>query len=67
MPTWLITLDRHFPIRYLTLLAAAAALLAGALAWFSDGQGLWLMGLGAAGLVVGIRDLRQTKRALLRW
>ena len=29
MPTWLITLDRHFPIRYLTLLAAGAALLAG--------------------------------------
>ena len=66
MPTWLITLDRHFPIRYLTLLTAGAALLAGLLAWFSEGQGLWLMGLGAAGLVVGIRDLRQTKRALLR-
>ena len=66
MPTWLITLDRHFPIRYLTLLGAAAALLAGGLAWFGSGQGLWLMGLGGAGLVVGIRDLRQTKRALLR-
>ena len=66
MPTWLITLDRHFPIRYLTLLGAAVALLAGALAWFGSGQGQWLMGLGGAGLVVGIRDLRQTKRALLR-
>ena len=66
MPTWLISLDRHFPIRYLTLLTAAAALLAGGLAWFGNGQGHWLMGLGAAGLAVGIRDLRQTKRALLR-
>ena len=64
MPTWLITLDRHFPIRYLTLLTVTAALLAGGLVWFSTGQGQWLMGLGAAGLVVGLRDLRQTKRAL---
>ena len=66
MPTWLITLDRHFPIRYLTLLATAAALLAGLLAWQTSGQGLWLAALGGAGLAVGIRDLRQTKRALLR-
>ena len=66
MPTWLITLDRHFPIRYLTLLAAGAALLAGLMAWLGSGQGHWLIGLGAAGLAVGLRDLRQTKRALLR-
>ncbi len=66
MPNWLITLDRHFPIRYLTLLAAATALLAGLLAWSTRGQGQWLAALGAAGLVLGVRDLRQTKRALLR-
>ena len=66
MPTWLITLDRHFPIRYLTLLATAGALLAGLLAWQLTGQGLGLAALGAAGLVLGLRDLRQTKRALLR-
>ena len=66
MPSWLMALDRHFPIRYLTVLAAALALLAGAFMWFTGRQGLWLAGLGATGLVVGIRDLRQTKRALLR-
>ena len=66
MPTWLITLDRHFPIRYLTLLATAGALLAGLLAWQLTGQGLGLAALGAAGLLLGLRDLRQTKRALLR-
>ena len=66
MPTWLIMLDRHFPIRYLTLLAAGAALLAGGLAWLVYGQAPGLAALGAAGLAVGIRDLRQTKRALLR-
>ena len=35
MPNWLITLDRYFPVRYLTL-ATAALLLAGGLA-------LWLV------------------------
>ena len=66
MPTWLILLDRHFPIRYLTLLATGAALLAGLLAWLVTGQGLAWAALGAAGLVLGLRDLRQTKRAVLR-
>ena len=66
MPSWLMALDRHFPIRYLTVLAAALALLAGVFMWFTGRQGLWLAGLGGGGLVVGIRDLRQTKRALLR-
>ena len=66
MPTWLTALDRHFPIRYLTLLAATLALLGGAGLWAHSGQGAWLALLGAAGLVIGVRDLRQTPRALLR-
>ena len=66
MPTWLIALDRHFPIRYLTLLTASMALLAGMLSWFTLHQGLWLALLGATGLVIGLRDLRQTRHALLR-
>ena len=66
MPTWLIALDRHFPIRYLTLLTASLALLAGLLSWFTLHQGLWLALLGATGLVIGLRDLRQTRHALLR-
>ena len=48
MPTWLIMLDRHFPIRYLTLLVVAAMLAGGGLAGWSLG---WReeVGLGAAG------------------
>ena len=66
MPTWLIALDRHFPIRYLTLLTAGVALLTGLLSWFTLRQGFWLTLLGATGLVIGLRDLRQTRHALLR-
>jgi len=33
MPTWLIALDRHFPIRYLTLLIVGLMLAGGGLAW----------------------------------
>ncbi len=66
MPTWLIALDRYFPIRYLTMLAAGLALLAGLSSWLLVHQGAWLALLGAAGLVIGIRDLRQTRHALLR-
>ncbi len=69
MPGWLIALDRHFPIRWLTLLACAlAALLASAL-WLAldhDGWLALLALLGAAGLVTGLRDLRQSQHALLR-
>ena len=69
MPTWLIALDRHFPIRYLTLLAATLALAGGALGWAFYRPSPWLAvaaALGAAGLVTGIGDLRQTRHALLR-
>jgi len=69
MPNWLITLDRYFPVRYLTL-ATAALLLAGGLAlWLvqpARGWPLALVAAGAAGLAVGISDLRQTRHALLR-
>jgi len=69
MPGWLIALDRYFPIRYLTLLTAAALLALGlATGWGpgGPGPGLWLAALGAAGLVIGVRDLRQTRHAVLR-
>ena len=69
MPSWLITLDRYFPIRYLTL-ATALLLLAGGLAlWLAQPASGWplaLMAAGAAGLAIGISDMRQTRHALLR-
>ncbi|MBL8351406.1 MAG: FMN-binding glutamate synthase family protein [Burkholderiaceae bacterium] len=68
MPTWLIALDRHFPIRYLTLLTASLALLLGAALWRATGAwiGTALAVAGALGLAIGAHDLRQTRHALLR-
>jgi glutamate synthase domain-containing protein 2 len=74
MPGWLIALDRHFPIRYLTLLTASLMLLLGGALWGWAGMAGWVSGwisgtlivLGAMGLVIGIRDLRQTRHAVLR-
>jgi glutamate synthase domain-containing protein 2 len=64
-----MAVDRWFPIRYLTLVTAVALLLLG-LAWGAL-TGHWPSGgsvaaLGLAGLVIGVRDLRQTRHAVLR-
>jgi glutamate synthase domain-containing protein 2 len=66
MPTWLIALDRHFPIRYLTLLLCAVFALLGLFAWVGFGELAWMAIAGLVGLAVGVRDLRQGRRALLR-
>jgi len=66
MPTWLITLDRHFPIRYLTLVLLSSLLVLGCYSALVAQQALWLAPLAAAGLVMGLRDLRQTRHAVLR-
>jgi glutamate synthase domain-containing protein 2 len=69
MPNWLIALDRYFPIRYLTLLAASLLLVLGGYFGFSGGPSAAsavMVVLGALGLVTGLRDLRQTRHALLR-
>ncbi len=69
MPTWLLALDRYFPIRYLVF--SASGLVAWLGVWLSLVRpGGWSPGLlalvGLAGLVIGIRDLRQTRHAILR-
>ena len=69
MPTWLITLDRFFPVRYLTLAGAALLLASGLALWLTQPGAagpLALVAAGAAGLAIGIGDLRQTRHALLR-
>ena len=66
MPAWLISLDRLFPVRYLSLLAASLLCLYGLAWWAHAGQLSWLGALGAVALITGMRDLRQTKRAVLR-
>ena len=42
MPAWLIALDRHFPIRYLTVTLAAVAAMLGCFAWVAFDQLAWL-------------------------
>jgi glutamate synthase domain-containing protein 2 len=66
MPAWLLALDRHFPIRYLALTGCAVLLLLGLFAWVAFDVGLGVALLGGAGVVIGLRDLRQTQRSVLR-
>jgi glutamate synthase domain-containing protein 2 len=66
MPAWLTTLNRHLPLRYLTLMLCAVAALLGGFAWAGFGQGAWLCLLGCAGVGLGLRDLRQKRHAVLR-
>ena len=37
MPSFLLALDRHFPTRYLTLLAMLGLLIVGAYRWLNTG------------------------------
>jgi glutamate synthase domain-containing protein 2 len=66
MPSWLLALDQYFPIRYLSLLLVTALLLWGGIEWLYGGQFSWLLIVGALGVLTGIRDIRQTRHALLR-
>jgi len=66
MPAWLVALDRHFPIRYLTMTLAAALAMLGCFAWVGFDRLGWLALLGVAAFVIGARDLLQVKKALLR-
>jgi len=67
MPTWLIHLDRVLPVRYLTLLTSLLLASLGAFAW-SAGHlaGPPLAALGSGLSLLGLRDLVQTRHALLR-
>ncbi|MBP6902689.1 MAG: FMN-binding glutamate synthase family protein [Burkholderiaceae bacterium] len=67
MPHWLMTLDRLFPVRYLTLALALGGALGGlALAVAGQPSGPWLAALGLGATLLGLRDLRQTRHAILR-
>jgi glutamate synthase domain-containing protein 2 len=66
MPRWLLTIDEHFPIRYLAWLACAVAMLLGAFTWIAFGVGGGIALLGLIGVVTGAHDVRQTRRSILR-
>ncbi|HKX95614.1 MAG TPA: FMN-binding glutamate synthase family protein [Methylibium sp.] len=66
MPTWLLRLDHHFPLRYAAWLACAIGLLLSALTWTMGATGA-LPVLAFAFLVgTGFHDVRQTRRSVLR-
>jgi glutamate synthase domain-containing protein 2 len=66
MPAWMTALDRHFPIRYLVMFTCGAMALGGVLGWWVFHLGPWMAIGGIAGLVIGVRDLRQSQRSVLR-
>ena len=66
MPAWLLSLDRFFPIRYLTWIACAVMALVGAFTQVvAHTGGLWALA-GLAGVVTGLRDVRQRRHSILR-
>jgi glutamate synthase domain-containing protein 2 len=66
MPNWLIALNRHIPIRYLVVLGCAVAALLGSFTWVAFDRGAVVAVLGWTGVITGLRDMRQTSRAVLR-
>jgi glutamate synthase domain-containing protein 2 len=66
MPNWLLSLDRFFPIRYLAWILSAVVALLGAFTEVVAHTGwAWAL-LGLAGVVIGIRDVRQPRHSILR-
>lgn len=66
MPTWLLRLDRHFPIRYLVWLFCAVGLLLSALTWTMGATGAVPTLAFAFLLATGVHDVRQTRHSVLR-
>ena len=66
MPGWLMSLDRFFPIRYLSVVLAGVCLVLGAALWVWAGMDLWLAVIGAVTLLIGLHDMQQTRRSVLR-
>ena len=66
MPTWLLSLDRYFPIRYLAWILCAVVMLLGAFTQVVvHAGGLWAL-LGLAGVATGVHDVRQHRHSVLR-
>ncbi len=66
MPAWLIALDQFFPIRYLSMAIAVVLTIVGGYAWVAHNTLEWLALMGGWMFITGVRDLRQTRQAVLR-
>ena len=66
MPTWLLKLDNHFPIRYLAWLFCAVAFLLSAFTWVGFRAGGFAVLLFGGLTATGLHDVLQRQRAVLR-
>jgi glutamate synthase domain-containing protein 2 len=68
MPRWLIRLNAHVPIRYGAFFVCVCAALLGGICWWWDDTALAMsVTLAGAGLsVLGLSDMRQSARSVLR-
>ncbi|WP_232352002.1 FMN-binding glutamate synthase family protein [Inhella proteolytica] len=66
MQQLLKSLNRQFPLRYLAWLGCGFGLAFTAFTWVIGAQGSWLALTFAALVLLGLRDVLQTKRAVLR-
>lgn len=66
MFAWLQRLDQHFPVRYAAWLACAVAMMLAAFTWVAFDRG-GALALGFLALtLLGVRDTRQARHAVLR-
>ncbi|MGQ0597398.1 FMN-binding glutamate synthase family protein [Aquabacterium sp.] len=68
MPRWLLRLNEYVPVRYGAWALSVLLALAGLVVWrlTQHNSGLWMAGLGAGLTVLGLNDMRQTSRSVLR-
>jgi glutamate synthase domain-containing protein 2 len=66
MPQWLSRLNEMVPIRYLSWAGAIGLMLLGLFEALTQGSYWWLALIGAALSLLGLSDVTQTKKAVLR-
>lgn len=66
MLAWIERLDQHLPVRYAAWLSCAIVALLAAIAWVAGARTGWLSLVGFALVIQGVRDVRQTRHAILR-
>ncbi|MBS0441642.1 MAG: FMN-binding glutamate synthase family protein [Proteobacteria bacterium] len=66
MFVWLQRLDQHFPVRYSAWLACAVGMMLAAFSWVAFDRGGTLALVFLALTLLGVRDTRQSRHAVLR-
>jgi glutamate synthase domain-containing protein 2 len=66
LPAWLQRLNTQFPLRWLAWRLCGAGLVIALLAWPWRGEAGWAVLLFGGGVLLGWRDVRQTRHSVLR-